>query len=74
MRKILLSSFAGALFVISGCQKLSCCGYPTYFCQCSKGNINAQFFVSGTVSDIQNLLKDTLNVYQANGYTCTTSG
>jgi hypothetical protein len=68
--------FAVLLILISfsSCQKLECCGYPTYYCQCNKGNINAQFFVSGTVSNVQNLLNDTLNVYIANGYTCTTQG
>jgi len=74
MQKMLLCPLAGVLIFISGCQELSCCGYPTYSGQCSKGNIYTSFWVSAPASMVQKVLQDSLNVYQANGYTCTVSG
>jgi len=76
MLKWILNVFIGFLLLlsVSGCLQSSCCYYPTYEYICTKGSMNVDLHITGPPSSIQNMLSDSLNAYQANGYTCNTAG
>ena len=76
MRKFIHNIIIGCLLVISvaGCVKQSCCGYPTYHYNCSNGSSAKGFTITAPGASIQNLVNDSLNYYQANGYTCHQTG
>ena len=75
MRKIIYPAFIVWLLIsTSGCEKRSCCGYPTYHYNCSNGSSGVSFTVTGPGSTIQGRLNDSLNFYQDKGYTCSVTG
>lgn len=76
MYKIISSLITGfsLMACAPGCVKKSCCGFPTYHYNCSNGSSAKGFTITAAGSSIQNLVNDSLNYYQANGYTCYQTG
>ena len=59
------------LLATTGCVKWYCCGYPNYNYRCVKGADTIYRSVMGSVGDIRQLVLDSLNSYNANGFACT---
>jgi hypothetical protein len=76
MQKAGFTAFIGFLLLISisGCVQVSCCGYPAYYYVCTKGSISTTIYITGPAPSVQNMVNDSLNAYQANGYTCNPTG
>ena len=58
------------LTILPGCLKWYCCGNTIYYYDCVHGSNTIYVTITGSPSEVQGMITDSVNYYLAKGYVC----